>query len=68
MMYIQSFTSCMHGYNSAHNVHPNSITHAQKFVHGMNNHDHSIFNFQYGSQNLNRYSKAFNPQSFASLS
>ena len=29
----QAFTNCMHGYECAHKVHPNDVTHTQRFVH-----------------------------------
>ena len=32
----QALTNCMHGYDQAHNVHANSVTGAQTFVHGIN--------------------------------
>ena len=32
----QTFTNCVHGYDCARNVHTDSVTRTQKFVHGIN--------------------------------
>ena len=39
LLALQAFTNCVHGYDSAHNVHAKGVTRSRKCVHGI---DYSV--------------------------